>query len=542
MPAPGAPNPSPRFALLYTSARPERVAGVVELWLVRAHDAARVETIVCVDAPDEAAARRALARVAQSGVRLVLNSGPRTCVAGWNEAARHADADVLIAVSDDYEPPAGWDAALAAAGPEGWWRRDHVVAVREGYVSDVFTLVIMTASRYARFGYVYHPDYASMYCDAEFTAVALRDSAVLDARHLLFPHHHHFIGKRVQDAVDRRHSSQERWLHGRRVFLARQRDDFPRETRTATPVAVVGEVRCALYVQAIRDDFCLFEVCQRILEEQRPGSHVVGAVFLCAPDEYWSGRATPPEDVAAVEAAAGRLRAAWPQVDVRMVRQHVAPLRVAARSRIEVETRARNAALAMVRQAGYQHVLVADSDELWRRGLFATLAELIRAEGPPGVVTGMVPVLGLPGYPVDRARDQVTIYLDAHAVLVNCREICGVRHDLPGHPVIHFTATRRTMEEIIRKHRESGHYDDPDYDFEGWIANVLPRIRPGLTNAHMFTRFQVWPKVRRWREEEWAELPESVRPYMGSQLRRGHWARRLWRAMRARRQAGAGAP
>ncbi len=225
-----SPLERPRFSLAYTTARPTWIPGVVDRWRERARSPAAVEVVIAVDAPDEDAARAMLGGAEprpDSAPRLVVNRGPRTCVAGWNEAARATTGDVLIAVADDFDPPDHWDEALAAAAPGAWWRQDRVVAVADGNKPDVFTLAILTRPRYQRFGYLFHPAYASMYCDTEFTAVAQAEGVVIDARHLMFEHRHHDIGKRARDAVDRRQVSRERWRTGRALFAARRAAGFP---------------------------------------------------------------------------------------------------------------------------------------------------------------------------------------------------------------------------------------------------------------------------------------------------------------------------
>ena len=522
----------PRFALVYTSARPDWIAPVLERWFGRARRPERIAAVVCVDMPEaDAGALAVAASPWRAQTRVVVNRGDRTCVAGWNEAARHAVGDVLIAVADDFEPPAEWDEALRLTGPEGWWRKDHVVAVRDGNVDDVFTLAILTRARWARFGYVFHPAYESLFADTEYTSVACSEQAVLDGRHLLFEHRHHDIGKRREDEVDRRHASRARWARGEQTFLARQRAGFPRGPTTVLPepVAPGASLRFAVYVQANKNDFCLAETVRSLLAQQAPGAEIGGVFFFC-PDEYWSGRATADEERGQVQAVAGELPRDFPALEVAFVSQVIAPLRIASRSRVEVETRARNAALAEIRARGYEHILVVDGDELWRPGVLATVAKHLCRETPPALISFMVPVVGLPGYPVDRAKDRATVYVGPHASFVQCRTVCGIRRELPGRGILHFTATRRTMEAIVAKHRESGHYDDPDYDFEGWIARVLPHLQPGFKGAHMYRPRQIWPQVRRWQREELAAIPPTLRPYVGPEIESA-WAR-WWRRLR----------
>jgi hypothetical protein len=127
----------------------------------------------------------------------------------------------------------------------------------------------------------------------------------------------------------------------------------------------------------------------------------------------------------------------------------------------------------------------------------------------------MVPVLGLPGYPVDGAKDAAMIYLGPGCKFSQCRSSEGDQHIFPKRNVYHFTATRKTMDEIVQKHRESGHYTDSNYDFEGWIRNTLPNVKPGMKRAHMFRPWDTWPLVRDWTPEELAFIPETLKPYLG---------------------------
>ena len=128
----------------------------------------------------------------------------------------------------------------------------------------------------------------------------------------------------------------------------------------------------------------------------------------------------------------------------------------------------------------------------------------------------MVPVVGIPGYPIHQATDRAIVYVGGSIVFRECRSPAIDHFMLNNCIVIHFTATRKTMQEVIDKHRASGHYDDPDYDFEGWIKNVLPNLKPGWRGAHMYKRYQIWPVVRNWTTTEMDHIPESIRPYLGA--------------------------
>jgi hypothetical protein len=319
------------------------------------------------------------------------------------------------------------------------------------------------------------------------------------------------------------------------------REEFQRQAGPFLPVVAeisgtqaerVGLLEFAVYVQAIRDDFCLHEVCTRVLEEQRPGREAVRALFLFCPDEYWSGRPTPESDRAAVAVVAEKLQRGWPNVAVKFVLQPVAPWRKGTTMRHEVETRLRNAAREHIRAEGFRHILVVDDDELWWRGALRRIATVVRKRKPATVWSRTVPVVGVPGLPVNSARDTAVVYLRADAYFVFVRWASAPRVGLRGRWFIHFTGTKRSRAALAEKMHESGHFDDPEHAYDNWMEEVLPRIAPGFAGADTIRKRRDWGAVRRWREAEWAEVPERFRPFLRAEFEAEFW----W--LRALRRAG----
>ena len=190
-------------------------------------------------------------------------------------------------------------------------------------------------------------------------------------------------------------------------------------------------------------------------------------------------------------------------------------------TRIDTETRLRNDALAWIRAAGFVHILIVDGDELWLPGTLPLIDSIV-AQGVPAISCRMVPVCGLPGCPVDQAQDLAVVYIGGACQFKACRTPVVKQFIIQSPRIIHFTGTRRTMEEIIEKHRVSGHYDDKEYDFEGWLEHILPNIKPGFTRTwpngtvgvHMYQPYNPWPRFRDWRPEEYAAIPEKLRSYL----------------------------
>lgn len=506
----------PKFTLCYTTVRGHFIKEVVDKWMTRASRPKLINWSITTDAnkPDVLQ----IAEKVVEGLKVEASVGtvtdlPGTCVKGWNLAAEieHAHGGlghIIIAVADDFDPPHGWDDQLVTVDSPGWWNEDRVVHVGDGYNPDIFTLAILTRKRYERFGYIFYPGYESMFCDTEFTYVAHADRVVIQATHLVFEHLHPDCGKRQRDETDLNHSNRQRYAVGEMLFKYRQSAGFPIDMGPRFDDSKVTAKEMAAYIQATKNDFCLFEVCERLYEEG------IRAFFFYVPNEYWSGRTTPSSDSDQVVEVVMALKDAFRDIEVHWkifdIQKHRAP----GRTRIMVETHARNEALEWIRGYDFKHIVIADGDELWRRGLLAELIDVINDFKPICVYTGMVPVVGLPGYPVEGAVDKASIYVNKDAKFQECRGTFGSKYELKGHKIFHFTATRRSMDEIIQKNRESGHYDDPNYDFEGWIKNVLPHIKPGMTNVHMYKPYNPWKLVREWDLEEMKEVPKSLHPYL----------------------------
>lgn len=517
----------PTFSLAYTSARAAEIPRVVNLWLKRAQQRAQVEVVIAVD-EGNAETLAAAKTVEAPGVKVVLNTGAKTCVAGWNTAAAATTGKVIICVADDFNPPPNWDTLLLGLKPDNWIDGEYVVHTEDGYVHDIFVLSILTRKRYERYGYVFYPKYLSLFCDTEFGAVAQRDGVVIEARHLLFEHQHPDCQKRQRDNTDLVHASKERWAAGEQLFNFRRILNFPLDdgpkaivyTKKEEPAAKVeSSDEYVAYMQVTRDDFCLAEVCIRLYEEG------VRKIFWSQPDEYWSGEPIEPVFSSQLDEVAQDLKARVP--DLVLVRKtfRVKSFRMPGASRIETETLVRNESLDWVRSQGYHHILIVDGDELWLPGTLSIIKKFVQ-EGHQALSMHMIPSIGLPGYPVDQATDVAVVYIGGNQSFKCCRSPHCRQVIIRLNQVIHFTGTRRTMEETITKHRRGGHYDDPDYDFETWIKDVLPHIKPGfvykwpngLEGLHMYKKWQIWPRVRNWRPEERAAIPVSLHSYLGTDV------------------------
>jgi len=361
--------------------------------------------------------------------------------------------------------------------------------------------------------------YLSHNCDTEFTEVAYGEGRVINAKHIPIEHLHPDCNKRPRDEVDLVHASKERWNRGEMLFNFRKHRNFPNDVKGAVKAEAARPSadysKFAVYTQATRDDLCLREVVKRLFDEG------IRNFFFCIPDEYWSGKSTPQGDIQQVLDAAEWLRSLGAKALAKIF--CVSDYRFAGDSRIAVETRVRNDSLAWVRQNGFNQICVVDSDELWQIGSLALIKDIVDKSNPLAISLPMIPVVGFPGYPIQGATDRVISYVGQSCVFRDCRTPIGQVYNENRVIVYHFTSTRRTKEETREKHVQSGHFDDPLYDFEEFLNKVLPNIRPGYVHnypngpkgIHFFKNYQIWPAVRSWSKQEWESIPETIHPYMG---------------------------
>lgn len=253
----------------------------------------------------------------------------------------------------------------------------------------------------------------------------------------------------------------------------------------------------ACYYLANRNDFCLEE---SIVGLQQQGLRQ--AAIIC-PSFYWlTGEPTPEAHIEEMRQIANRTNTLFQIVEF----HDDAPLKA--------EGGYRNFAQQFLYDHGFRHIINADADELFLPGFLEELDGLI--DNRHGFEFHSVPTIGVPGYPIDDAGGPNLIYMPPGSRYTwgrssNCQRKTG------GRKMIHFSATRRTLQEVVDKSRKSAHYPDETYDFEGWLHNILPNATPGSKNVHMYQPIEknLWPLVRHWTQEEWNFIPVTLKPYLG---------------------------
>jgi hypothetical protein len=194
-----------KISLLHaTRGRPAMAYKARATWLDRAADPDAIEHIYALDPDDETIGPFITCRH-------VINPGAGP-VAAWNEAARFSKGEILIQLSDDWEPPMHWDKLILdkftrnIPGEEGHvcyaipGKIPAVLAVSDGHRTDnLLCMAILTRARYENQGYLFHPEFFSMFSDNHFTDRAYADGVVIEAKDIVIEHLHPAFGKADMD-------------------------------------------------------------------------------------------------------------------------------------------------------------------------------------------------------------------------------------------------------------------------------------------------------------------------------------------------------
>jgi glycosyltransferase involved in cell wall biosynthesis len=202
----------PTISLLHaTRGRWAKALGAMNLWMARADAPESVEHIFALD-EDDPDSRERLARF-----RHVRVPAGGYSVRAWNAAAKHSQGAVLVQMADDFECPAGWDSAI---------RRElgsklgapKVLRVSDGLRNDgLITLAIVTRPWFEQHG-LFDPQFRNVYSDNDLTKRAENAEAVIEARHLVFPHNHPMAGKTEWDATYTRGNDLEEYKRAKAIY------------------------------------------------------------------------------------------------------------------------------------------------------------------------------------------------------------------------------------------------------------------------------------------------------------------------------------
>jgi hypothetical protein len=159
-----------------TRNRPEKFKTVLKKYIDFLSGNHDVRFVITMDNDDETMNNKDmktfLKRLRKKGVDVVYHYGEsKTKVEACNANLENESADVLMLVSDDMIPQAkNYDDIIFELFSKAFPNFDGGIKFHDGLRNDILmTLPIIGWKLYEKFGYIYHPEYTSLYCDTEQT-------------------------------------------------------------------------------------------------------------------------------------------------------------------------------------------------------------------------------------------------------------------------------------------------------------------------------------------------------------------------------------
>lgn len=185
-----------------TRGRREKFLSTIRKWVEFADQPSLLGILVSADVDDVSMKEMTEAHLPDVPWKKVCFSGNKTKIEACNANMESVDWpwDIVVLVSDDMIPQVkGYDTQIRAAMPS----LDHVVWIYDGHQNaNLNTLNIFGRVRYQQWGYLYHPEYKSLFCDNEVTDwCRANQSKCTIIPHVLIRHIHPLTSNVQSDAL-----------------------------------------------------------------------------------------------------------------------------------------------------------------------------------------------------------------------------------------------------------------------------------------------------------------------------------------------------
>lgn len=246
------PFMSKKISLLHaTRGRSTQANNCRDKWLTAAKNPQDIEHIFGIDDDD-------VDSLSNINTQRVIVERGKGCVAAWNACAKASTGAILIQLSDDWEPIEAWDEIILKEfeGVEN----EQVLAISDGHrTDDLLCMAILNRKRYEKQGYMFHPDFFSVYSDNYFTWLATKDGVIKEAKHIVFEHKHPIFNKAEWDKTYLESNDQKNYMQGHSKFLELTR---PLGSKICLTMIVKNEIhnmrRC---LESVKDVINYWVIC-----------------------------------------------------------------------------------------------------------------------------------------------------------------------------------------------------------------------------------------------------------------------------------------
>ena len=179
--------------------------------------------VLSVDADDDSTMRSEELKAIRLDKRVSIHVGTsKNKIDAINRDVPKHGWDILVNLSDDQVfTRQGFDMAIAEHCGV-----DTFLHLPDGYVNErLATMSIMGKDYYKRFGYIYHPDYASLWCDNEAQDEAIRLGCYKYVNEHIFTHEHPaWTGEKPDAQLEH---TQKFYRQDERTYRKRKALNFP---------------------------------------------------------------------------------------------------------------------------------------------------------------------------------------------------------------------------------------------------------------------------------------------------------------------------
>lgn len=190
-----------------TRGRPDKFFNVLDLYINKAQNLDKIAFLISLDTDDVTMNNPEIIsrfKNYQSKIKLLYFFGNnKTKIQAINaDLEKVSGWDILLLASDDMIPVVqGYDYIIRKDMNDHFRDFDGVLWYNDGGQNNINTLSILGKKYYDRFGYIYHPDYVSLWCDNEFTEVSKKLNKVYQSDKIIIEHQHPVYRKTNYDQL-----------------------------------------------------------------------------------------------------------------------------------------------------------------------------------------------------------------------------------------------------------------------------------------------------------------------------------------------------
>jgi hypothetical protein len=209
-----------------TRNRKDKFFEVLQKYYDFATDLSKIEFLITLDYDDDSMNNQEVIDKLKSyeNLRFVFGKSNNK-IHAVNRDIELGDWDIILLASDDMIPiEKGYDEQIRFNMTINYPNTDGILWFNDGNRKDLNTLCILGKKYYERFGYIYHPDYKSLWADNEFMTVGnlLKKQIFIDK--VIIHHQHPDWGYGGRDIIHSLNSNHDR--EDRMVFQRRQKNNF----------------------------------------------------------------------------------------------------------------------------------------------------------------------------------------------------------------------------------------------------------------------------------------------------------------------------